>query len=185
MLFSSFNQKLLEKITDENRALVYGSRFARAMRGLNNVMIGGRPLAYASELGESVRPLIPRFIVRALYGVSWAYVMLDTASKTYTVRDYGREKMAYFSADLLLWHSLASMMIPALTIHSIVKYSGKAIKKYGNAASNFGRFGPTVIGLLSIPFIIHPIDHATDIAMNATIRRFYNYKLPVVPKSHH
>lgn len=170
---------------EENRFLVYGSRFARAMQGLNNVMIGSRPLAYASELGESVRPLVPRVLVRSFYGISWAYVILDTVAKTYSIRDQGREKMAFYAMDLAIWHSLASMMLPAFTIHSIVKYSGKVINKISNSASKFGRFGPTFLGLASIPFIIHPLDHATDFGMDFTLRRLYSHKMPVIPKSHH
>ena len=169
----------------ENRSLVYGSRIARVMRTMNNVMIGSRPLAYASELGESVRPLVPKFLVKSLYGISWAYVILDTIAKTYSVRDQGREKMAVYAMDLAIWHSLASMALPAFTIHSIVKYSGKVIKKCSDPASKFGKFGPTIIGLCSIPFIIHPLDHVTDFSMNNTLRKFYSHKMPVIPKSHH
>jgi hypothetical protein len=42
----------------------------------------------------------------------------------------------------------------------------------------FGKFIPSIIGLLSIPLIIHPIDHATDFVMDNTIRgRLYPYPI--------
>ena len=170
---------------EENRAMVYARLFPKFMLKMNQIMIFSRPLAYASELGESVRPLVPRYLVRSLYGVSWAYVILDTVAKTFSIRDQGREKMAFYATDLAIWHLLASMSLPAITIHSIVNLSKKVIDKFANPASKFGKFGPTILGLSSIPFIIHPLDHATDIAMDYTLRKTYSHKLPVIPKTHH
>lgn len=154
------------------------------MRRLNSVMASSRPLAYASEMGESVRPLVPPFFVRFLYGVSWGYVILDTAVKTYSVKDQGREIMSYYAMDTSIWHTFASMALPAFTIHSIVKYSGKLLKNFVNPLSRFGRFGPTIIGMSSIPFIIHPLDHFTDWAMDNSLRKLYSDKLPKVPGHH-
>ena len=34
------------------------------------------------------------------------------------------------------------------------------------------RWGPTALGLLAIPLIIHPIDHFVDWAMDSTVRPF-------------
>lgn len=172
---------------DKHRELVYGSRVARVAQALNNVMIGSRPLAYASEVGESARPIISRHMVLSLYGLSIGYVLLDTFYKSIAVREHGIGKTALFAMDLAIWHSLASMALPAFTIHSIVKFSGKLMKNtnIANPASRLFMFGPTLIGLASIPFIIHPIDHFTDLAMNNSLRRFYSHKLPVNPMSHH
>lgn len=36
------------------------------------------------------------------------------------------------------------------------------------------RFGPTGVGLLAIPIIIHPIDNFVDFVMNKTIREWWN-----------
>ncbi len=36
----------------------------------------GRIIAYASEFGESLRPLVPRSVVRNLYGASLTYVFV-------------------------------------------------------------------------------------------------------------
>jgi fission process protein 1 len=141
-----------------------------------------RPLAYASELGESVRPLVPPILVKILYGVSWGYVFLDTGLKTFSVENQGRSKMIIYGFDTLVWHCLASMLIPAYVIHSLVHYSELVIRKYAAPSTKFGRYGPTIIGLSSIPFIIHPIDHLGDFIMNNTLRRGYN--IPVSSIQH-
>ena len=145
----------------------------------------GRPLAYASEVGESFRPLVNVYLVRFLYTVSWGYVFLDTLSKTYVVKDQGRSKMLWYSMDTLVWHCFASMLLPAATIHSAVKYSGKLLYKFIDPkASKFARFGPTCFGLAIIPFIIHPLDHFTDFAMDNSLRKTYVDRLPILPKTH-
>ena len=164
--------------------MVYSSRFALLMRRLNTVMIYSRPMAYASELGESIRPLVSGNVVKGLYLVSWLYVIIDTFAKSIIVRDQGRKKMLYYAMDTAIWHTFASMALPAFTIHSLVKYSGKISKYCLNPASKLGRYGPTALGALSIPFIIHPLDHFTDWAMDRSLRTLYAHNLPHVEKHH-
>ena len=36
-----------------------------------------RYLAYSSDLGEAVRPVVPPTVVRSLYGLSWSYIAYD------------------------------------------------------------------------------------------------------------
>ena len=142
-----------------------------------------RPLAYASELGESVRPLVSTTLVRMMYAVSWGYVFLDTGVKTYSARNHGREAMMYSCLDTSIFHTFASMALPAFTIHSIVKYSGRLVKK-GLGESKIGKFLPTVLGIASIPFIIHPLDHFTEWAMDKSIRNLYKKHVPYLSEDH-
>ena len=100
----------IDALLDESRALVYSSRFAAVMRTIPKIMEISRPMAYASELGESFRSVVSPKFVRFMYGISWAYVTVDTVVKTYEVKDHGIEKMAYTFGDTALWHSLASMV---------------------------------------------------------------------------
>jgi fission process protein 1 len=41
-----------------------------------------RYLGYTNELGESLRPLVPRAFVNATYGVAGMYVLADTVTKS-------------------------------------------------------------------------------------------------------
>lgn len=176
---------LIDKLLEENRIMAYGSRFGRVMKMMNSIMNTGRPLAYASELGESARPLVPSWVVRSLYGISWGYVIMDTVVKTYSVKDQGKEKMSYYALDQVIWHSFASMMLPSITIHTIVKYSGKMINKMVKPNTFVGRYGATILGLSSIPFIIHPFDRLTDYLMDKSYRKCFSNKLPMITKIEH
>ena len=90
--------------------------------------------------------------------------------------------MLYTCGDTALWHSIASMGLPAFTIHSIVKYSTLALKNT-QLDPKIKVAIPVVLGLGSIPFIIHPLDHITDYLMDNTIRKLYHDKL--VRNDHH
>jgi len=136
-------------------------------------------MAYASEIGESFRPITKSYIVKFLYGVSWGYIFLDTGISVHKVSTQSYEVMSITFFDTFTWHILASMVLPAVTIHAIVDNSKKIFKK-SNIKNNspIKKFGPTVIGLCSIPFIIHPLDHFTDYFMDNTFRKIYSDKLP-------
>jgi len=173
----------LEGLSENSRALVYASRLAVVLRRLPSIMSYSRPLAYASELGESVRPLVNKSFVRFMYAVSWGYVFLDTGVKTHSVKSHGNEAMMYSCFDTSVFHCFASMALPAFTIHSIVKYSGILIKKTLKE-SKLSKFLPTALGIISIPFIIHPLDHGTEWVMDKTIRTFYFNKVPYLKQEY-
>mmetsp|Transcript_17161 Transcript_17161/g.35092 ORF Transcript_17161/g.35092 Transcript_17161/m.35092 type:complete len:189 (-) Transcript_17161:123-689(-) len=132
---------------------------------------GLRYLGYANELGESFRPLIRRRFVRASYFVAGGYVVADAVDKTRSAfKNHLQKKNKVIDAidkglDTLVWQGLASVAIPGYTINRIVWVAGK-VKWPGplNAVV------PTVIGLSSIPLIVHPIDEGVHKLMDASLR---------------
>jgi fission process protein 1 len=75
------------------------------------------------------------------------------------------------TADTLLWQSLASVMIPGGTINVIVKASRFAARR-ASLPVVAAAWGPTGVGLASIPFIIKPIDNAVDYLLDNTTRHW-------------
>jgi fission process protein 1 len=136
-----------------------------------------RFLAYASEAGESFRPIIPKYMVNFAYAASIIYVGADIAVHTHQMirENKPRNEIILKTTDRTIWHSFASMLLPAFTVHAIVKYCGKGFNNlaYFNRYPRVRTWGPTMIALTSIPFIIHPIDHATDFVMDNTLRKLY------------
>lgn len=86
--------------------------------------------------------------------------------------------------DLSIWHFAPSLLLPALVINKYVHFTAKLIRNI-NVSDKFIKYGPTVSALCLIPFIVHPIDHFTDWAMDQTFRQYFNYKeydeLPLEP----
>lgn len=59
-----------------------------------------------------------------------------------------------------IFQSIASMGLPALTIHSIVKYSGRAMKDMKNKAIR--TWAPIGLGLAIVPFLPSIYDHSVE-----------------------
>ncbi|KAF1923084.1 uncharacterized protein M421DRAFT_426187 [Didymella exigua CBS 183.55] len=81
------------------------------------------------------------------------------AGKIPAIEDY-RAVMA----QRAIFQAVASMGLPAFTIHSIVRYSGRALKDAKN--KTLRTWGPIGLGLAAVPFLPYmfdePVEHATE-----------------------
>jgi len=170
-------EKSIEQIKDF-RPATYSSRVAVILRKLPALTQKIQATAYASEVGESFRPVVNRRIVQTLYGLSIGYVIVDICGRTYCVHDQGSKKMLYFAFDTTLWHLSASLILPAVVVHSIVKYSGKLTKKLFTNKKALAWI-PAIVALGSVPFIIKPIDFVTDFTLDNTLRKIYHDKIAI------
>lgn len=160
--------------------------YARFVGLMKRAMPIARPLAYTSEVGEAFRPLAHPYAIRAAYGLSIGYVIVDTCIHIASVHKQTENQSNQMEltiingTDKAIWHTFASMIFPAITVHTIVKYSALIINKTLHQTPQIMKASSLLsvaIGLCSIPLIIHPLDHLTDYLMDNTIRRFYNDKL--------
>ncbi|KAK7208629.1 mitochondrial 18 KDa protein-domain-containing protein [Myxozyma melibiosi] len=144
------------------------------------VMATQRYVAYTSDIGESFRPIVNPTVVRACYGISWAYVLGDVSYegyKTYlkqqdwlTAASKGEaptvEKPNWVLTTVQrgVFQSIASMGLPAFTIHSTVRYSSAAMKNVKNP--KIRTWGPVGLGLAVVPLLPYlfdePVEHAVD-----------------------
>lgn len=128
---------------------------------------------YSNELGESFRPLIKKSYVHASYAVAIAYVFADTFDKSYKSyqKDQSLVKSAKVGGDVVIWQLLASVIIPGFTINRICWTVGKGLKM-SKIKHPLAKWIPTVIGLMSIPLIFHPIDQGVDVLMDESYRKY-------------
>lgn len=149
-----------------------------------------RPTAYASELGESGKTILPSSVYKSLYVISGAYVLLDTAHKVNnlhhkldedpTFKDYTTNQkdmiLTKKAGDTLLWHGLGSLFLPGFTIHAIVHAAQKSRKLITTTKipKQVIRNYPPVLGLMAIPFIVHPLDELATYIMDNAVRCFYS-----------
>ena len=169
--------------TDSNvRYAAYASRLRTIM------MSAHRYVAYSSDIGESFRPIAHPYMIWTAYGVSWAYLIGDVSHEGYKAYKHNQrilhpqtdedkqlaaahpgQKIAavddYRSimAQRAVFQSLASMGLPAFTIHSIVRYSGRAFKSVKNQPLR--TWGPIGLGLAAVPALPYlfdkPVEEAT------------------------
>ncbi|KAL8775278.1 MAG: hypothetical protein Q9209_000285 [Squamulea sp. 1 TL-2023] len=74
-------------------------------------------------------------------------------------------------AQRAVFQSLASMGLPAFTIHSIVRYSGRALKDVKNTRIRV--YGPIGLGLAAVPLLPYMFDHPVESAVEWTFHRAF------------
>ncbi|KDQ64919.1 hypothetical protein JAAARDRAFT_28574 [Jaapia argillacea MUCL 33604] len=151
------------------RYLAYGARLRTAL------LAGQRYVAYTSDIGEAFRPVVTPRIVTAAYGISWLYLAGDVSYEAYKAHRRGPSPLeaAHFSestrlgmivAKRSIFQSIASMALPAFTIHTIVNQSKRAFKNVTNP--RIKSWGPTLTGLAVVPVLPylfdHPVERVTD-----------------------
>ncbi|XP_016990612.1 mitochondrial fission process protein 1 [Drosophila rhopaloa] len=129
-----------------------------------------RYMGYSNEIGESFRPLVPKSLVAASYGMAIGYVCTDTFDKTLRLQMEGASprEVAIKGGDVFAWQMLASVAIPGLVINRITWATKRLLSR---APVPILKTVPTLVGLASIPLIIHPIDSMVDRLMDATYRK--------------
>ncbi|KAF9796635.1 hypothetical protein SFRURICE_012728 [Spodoptera frugiperda] len=138
-----------------------------------------RYLGYANEVGESFRALVSYRLVRFSYAVAFGYTFADTADKSYKMlKTDGRPKQVLIEAgDVLIWQTLASVVIPGFVINRLCTYSSMGLKRFTKIKPMTRKWMAVGIGLSSIPFIVHPIDDSTTWFMDSTYRRWVKNEL--------
>ncbi|XP_030378229.1 mitochondrial fission process protein 1 [Scaptodrosophila lebanonensis] len=129
-----------------------------------------RYMGYSNELGEAFRPLISRSLVGASYGIAIGYVCLDAFDKSlrHQISGASNRDVALIGGDVFTWQMFASVIIPGLVINRVTATSRSLLK---NAPPLALKTLPTILGLVTIPFIVHPIDNLVDQVMDATFRK--------------
>ena len=125
-----------------------------------------RYLGYANEVGESFTAFLPSWGVPASYAVAATYVMMDTIDKTKKEYDETEDtwEASKVAIDTCTWQMLASVFWPGSFIRLVV------------AAASFQHFDyiPTMVGLLTIPLIVKPIDETVDVIMEKSVKKVLN-----------
>ena len=128
--------------------------------------------------------MLPKFLVPS-YLLTGLYILGDTADKFTKTLNRSKDSMQATLAalDTLVWQTAASCVLPGLTIRVIVTATSKLLTRGRLSASlpflsssSVRQYGPTAVGLASIPLIIHPIDKSVNWVMEKEARvcsRFY------------
>jgi fission process protein 1 len=94
---------------------------------------------------------------------------------------YCWRKVIVAGVDTLIWQSFASVIIPGITINRLCAGSLFVLKKTTKLPKTPRKWITTAIGLVSIPFIIKPIDRLVDYAMDDTFRKYVVVKPKAEP----
>ncbi|KAI8575768.1 hypothetical protein K450DRAFT_260112 [Umbelopsis ramanniana AG] len=175
----------VDSVDTNARWLAYGARLRTAIRAST------RYLAYSSDVGEAFRPIVHPLMVRAAYGISWAYVGLDVAYEGYKTHKAGNDNAVVGVAAFKrgIFQTFASMLLPMATIHTAVKYSAKHV--FNNMKNTkIKTWGPTATGLAILPLLPYMYDevveHIVDRAFEPLEKKVLSEKdVSRVPPVHH
>ncbi len=122
-------------------------------------------------------------MVTAAYGISWSYLLIDAGYAGYKAHQVHQSALrsgappqhaeattvGLVVARRAVFQTLASMALPAFTIHSIVRYSAplfSRIKGQSKTAVRLRGSGPTIAGLAFVPLLPflfdHPVEYVVD-----------------------
>ena len=81
------------------------------------------------------------------------------------------KKVTASVVDTLVWQGLASVAVPGFTINRICWLTGQVLQRSTALPAQTRKWVMLVTGLAAIPFIIKPIDHATDWTLDRSLRK--------------
>lgn len=180
--------------TDSTDSALRYSAYANRIRTI--LSASHRYVAYTSDIGESFRPVAHPKLVTLGYGISWAYLVGDVAFESWKAKlmqegkyrkglkpwdtipeadqlaksQYNDFDWKLIGVKRAVFQSIASMGLPAFTIHSTVRYSSILFKNSGN--KNVRTFGPVVLGLAVVPLLPYlfdkPVEEGVDYLFSQT-----------------
>lgn len=110
-----------------------------------------RYLAFTSDFGEALRPVVSPKAVNASYAVAGGYCVVDVAWEAYKLkkRNNRTESGEYMTMTQLIiersaFQALASIALPFLLIHTTVDITKKVCNKVGR----FQKWGPSLAGFV-------------------------------------
>jgi fission process protein 1 len=155
-----------ELLTFVEHALDGNIRFAGYSGALARAF---RYLAFTSDLGEALRPVAKQAVVTASYAVAFGYCVADVAYEAHKLKERGyvTEKnvpmtMTQCIVERSAFQAIASLIVPAVLIHTTVDVGKKIFAKIGR----YTKFGPSILGLSVIPllplYLDHPVEHGVE-----------------------
>ncbi|KAF9436912.1 hypothetical protein BGZ76_002576 [Entomortierella beljakovae] len=150
----------IDTVDTPARYLAYLARYRKI------ISASSRYLAYSSDVGEAFRPITSTFFVNSMYAVSFAYVGFDIGYEGYKAKKAGHstEEVRSIVIKRGVFQGLASLLLPAVTIHTVVHQSAKLFKDSANV--NLKKWGPTAIGLCVVPLLPVMFDHPVETAVD-------------------
>lgn len=130
-----------------------------------------RLLFFASEVGESLRPLLKHWQVQLTYAISWFFCIFDVVLGAIEAQRSGSDaaRVVKLVVQNSIFHSIATMLIPALAIHKVVhqvQHLQHVVPKLAATAQSSWRYYlPSLVGIAFIPampLFDHPVEQLLE-----------------------
>lgn len=135
-----------------------------------------RYLAFTSDFGEALRPIVAKGVVTSTYLIAGGYCVTDVAWEAYKLKQRGYRtidqkpmSMSQLIVERSTFQAIASVAVPFALIHTTVNVSHRIFQKLGR----FNRYGPSLCGLALIPLLPMYLDKPVGKSGNH-IRVYYH-----------
>lgn len=134
-----------------------------------------RYLAFTSDFGEALRPVVKVGLVNLSYAIAIGYCFADVGIEAYNLHERGyltRDgkpmTMTQCVVERSVFQGLASILLPFGIIHTTVGVGKNFFGKIGR----FTKFGPSILGLSIIPLLPMYLDHPCEQAIEYTFEKY-------------
>ena len=145
------------------------ARYAGYTVGLSRLF---RYLAFTSDFGEALRPVVSKTIVNGTYAVAIGYCFADVGWEAYKLKERGYKtdkgtpmSMSQLVIERSTFQAIASVALPFAIIHTAVDGTKHLCHKV-QGLKRFAKWGPSIIGLSIIPllpmYLDEPVEHAIE-----------------------
>ncbi|CAJ0587369.1 unnamed protein product, partial [Mesorhabditis spiculigera] len=140
-----------------------------------------RKLGYISQVAESLRPILPRWLFAMGYVTPASYVGAMAMDEPRRMRAHLKDKKvldarstrARLILDTAVWQLLSNLIIPGIFLRQVSKRSLHLLSKNRKMNNWAKKSIACAIPLATIPIIERPIDAAVQMGLNSTIRQYW------------
>lgn len=153
------------KMATASRYFAYSASFARLFRYL----------AFTSDVGEALRPVVSARLVNASYGVAFGYCVVDVGYEAYKLQKNNfvhevtghKMTMPQLVAERSTFQLAASLVGPAVLIHTCVDGTKHLLARdFFKKMPRVVKWGPSAVGLAIIPllpvYLDEPAEHGVE-----------------------
>jgi len=164
------SKSAVSKIDDEGpfRYAAYAHRVVRAIMPMK------RYLAFTSDVGEAVRPVVHPRIVSASYALTASYITGEVAYAGYKefANQSSKERIMDTVARITTFELVASLGLPFLLIHGGVHATQVLIRRAAIRSPTIQRWVPSGVGLGMIPLMPYYVDHPVEEAVEKAFDKY-------------
>jgi hypothetical protein len=161
----------LDERQPSDRLVVYSRYFARIPKYLRKAI---RSFKRVEPYVASIKIISPN-IERIFFYLGLGVISYEIWSKYIFLKNSEIKNKNLHLLDTILWHCLASFLLPTLVIDNSVHYLVAGLNKVTNN-KKLQMIASVGLSILWIYFIMNPIDNLSNFILENSYRKYLNYK---------
>jgi len=158
-----------EERSKTDRFIIYSRFFAKIPKYFNKAMKNIKHIKIVNNYGETVQLVFPK-LEKPLFYLGIFFISQEVYFNYILIKNRSRLHKTLFFIDTVLWHSLASFLIPSFIISSSIQYFVISCEKRIQN-KNILKFISISFSIIWIYILMDPIDQFTNYFLDNTFRK--------------